>query len=176
MNLQDEPFKAICEALATVLQAQIPALKRIQIGWPDIKYLDVDGNLPSVFFVEVSDTEKNVVSRLNTHKTTLNADGSTGYIYTEQGRIFYLLQISLFANTKEDRSSIGWEIMQYLITNYRITLADGETATFKYKGKHDDQGETNYYQRDLTFEVQTRILDAQAATKVTDLSQTTTTD
>ena len=176
MNLQAEPFVAICEALKVALQAQIPALKRIQIGWPDAKFLQVDGNLPSVFFVEVSDIGKNVVSRLSIHKKTLNADGNTGYIYTEQGRIFYLLQISLFTNTKEDRSSIGWAIMQYFITNYRLTLADGETATLKYKGKHDDEGETNYYQRDITFEAWTRILDAQAATKITTLQPTTTTE
>lgn len=175
MNLQDEPFKVICEALAQVLKATVPTLKRAQIGWPDVKFLQVDSNLPSVFFWEVSDTEKNVVSRLNVHKSTSNPDGS-GYVYTEQGRIFYLLQISLFTNTLEDRSSIGWVIMQYLITNYRLTLADGETATFKYKGKHDDQGETNYYQRDITFEVWTRVLDATPAQKVKTLAPTTTID
>ncbi|MHB1651667.1 MAG: hypothetical protein ACYCVD_04210 [Desulfitobacteriaceae bacterium] len=173
MNLQTDPFRAICEALAPILQVQIPTLKRAQIGWPDGKFLQVDGNLPAVFFWEVSDTEKTVVSRLDVHKSTSIANGS-GYVYTEQGRVTYLLQISLFANTPEDRSSTGWTIMQYLITNYRFTLADGETATFKYKGKHDSEGETNYYQRDMTFEVITRVLDVTAAQKVATIIKTTT--
>lgn len=175
MNLQDEPYRVICEALETVMLAQNPTLKSAKIGWPDAKFTKVDGNLPAVFFWEVSDTEHSVVSRLNVHKSTTNPDG-TGYIFTEQGRVFYLLQISLFTNTPEDRSSIGWAIMQYLITNYRLTLADGETATFKYKGKHDAQGETNYYQRDLTFEVWTRVLDATPAQKVATLNPIITFD
>lgn len=175
MNLQADPFRSICEALAPALQAKIPALIIAQIGWPDSKFLETEGNLPSVFFWEVSDVARNVVSRIKPHKSTTNPDGS-GYVFTEQSRVFYLMQISLFTSTPEERSTHGWTIMQHLITNYRLTLADGETATFKYKGKHDDEGETNYYQRDLTFEVWTRVLDAKPAQKVSTLDPETAID
>lgn len=91
MNLQKEPFQEICEALARVLKARMPQLKDILAGWPDPKWVKTDGNLPSVFFVHVSETSKNVANRLDIHKTEVNADGA-GYMYTEQMRLFILLQ------------------------------------------------------------------------------------
>lgn len=166
----------ICEALANVLKQQIPQLKNAQAGWVEPKFLSVDKNLPAVFFIQVSETSKNIASRLKTHKTVTNPDGKTGFIYTEQLRLFFLLQISLFTNTKSDRASIGWSIKQYLVTNYRLSLTDGEFAMFKLKGDHQSQkGETNFYQRDLTFEVSARVLDATSATKITSIDSNTQT-
>lgn len=171
MNIQEEPFKVICEALAPILKDQAPQLKNAIAGWPDPKWLKVDGNLPSIFFVQVSEISKNVTNRLDIHKQITNPDG-TGYIVTEQLRIFFLLQISLFTNTPQDRASVGWAIKQYLATNYRIPLLDGEFTMLKLKGDHEsEKGETNFYKRDLTFEVTARILDATPATKVTSLEQ-----
>ena len=176
MNLQEEPFQAICESLSTTLKTQITQLKNAIAGWPETKWLQIDGNLPSVFFLQVSETSKNIVSRYDIHKTVINADG-TGHIYTEQLRLFFLIQISLFTNTPQDRASIGWLLKQYLVTNYRLPLSDGEYAVFTLKGDHESiKGETNFYQRDLTFEVTARVLDATSATKVTTLNDTITLD
>jgi|GEM_PF-5662314 len=181
MNLQQEPLQVIGTALATALKAQSSQLKNATLGWPDTKWLGVDGNLPSVFFMEISETSKNVVSRYKIHKVVDNGDG-TGSIYTEQLRLFLLLQVTLFTNTPQDRAAIGWIIKQYLVTNYRLLLSDGEYAMFKLKGDHQSgEGETNFYQRDLTFAVSARVLDATSAYKVTnlvptyDISPTTTT-
>lgn len=171
MNIQKEPFQAVCEALAPVLKTQSPELKNAIAGWPEPKWLKVDGNLPSVFFVQISETSTNKTNRLDIHKKIINPDG-TGYIVTEQLRLFFLLQITLFTNTPQDRTAIGWEIKQYLGTSYRLPLSDGEFAKFKLKGdRQSEKGETNYYKRDLTFEVTARILDATPATKVTSIEQ-----
>jgi hypothetical protein len=168
LNIQKEPFQAVCEALAPILKAQIPQIKNAIAGWPEPKWLKVDGNLHSVFFVQVS---KNIANRLDIHKQIINPDG-TGYIVTEQLRLFFLLQISLFTNTPQDRASIGWAVKQYLTTNYRIPLSDGEFAMFKLKGdRESEKGESNFYKRDLTFQVTARVLDVTPATKVTSLDQ-----
>ncbi len=184
MNLQKEPFQAICEALAAAINdqiviynnsipgvmGQIPQLKNAQVGWPDPKWLQVDGNLPAVFFVQISETGKNIVSRFKVHKVVDNGDG-TGTVYTEQLRLSMMLQMSLFTNTPQDRAALGWLIKQYMITNYRLALADGEYAMFEFKGDHQGkQGETNFYQRDMTFTVTARVLDATSAYKVTNLN------
>jgi len=172
MNLQQEPFQAIGISLATALKTQASQLKNAIVGWPDTKWLGVDGNLPSVFFVEISEIGKNVVSRYKIHKTVDNGDG-TGTIYTEQLRLSLLIQASLFTNTPQDRASLGWSIKQYLVTNYRLALSDGEYAIFKLKGDHQSiEGETNFYQRDLTFEVSARVLDATTSYKVTSIIPT----
>ena len=174
--IQEEPFQVVCEALASVLKTQVPQLKNAIAGWPESKWLQVDGNLPSIFFVQVSEMPKNVANRLDIHKQITNPDG-TGYIVTEQLRLCFLLQISLFTNTPQDRASVGWAIKQYLATNYRIPLSDGEFAMFKLKGDHpSEKGETNFYKRDLTFEVTARILDATPATKVTSIEHNTEID
>lgn len=176
MNIQIDPYQAICEALESVLKAQVPKLKNVKAGWPDPKFLKVDGNLPSVFLLDISETSKNIANRLQVHKNIINSDG-TGYIVTEQKRLFFLLQLSLFTNSQTDRASIGWTIKQYLTSNYRIPLADGEFALFKEKGDHSSKkGETNFYQRDLTFEVTARVLDATAANKVTSINPSITTN
>lgn len=173
MNLQKDPFQSVCEALAQVLKSEITQIKYAEAGWPDSKWLQVDGNLPSIFFLQISEVGKNVANRLQVHKTVVNPDG-TGYIYTEQKRLFFLIQISLFTNTPADRASIGWKIKQYLTTHYRILLSDGEYAMFKEKGDHQSiKGEKNFYQRDLTFEVTGRVLDATPATKVASINQAT---
>lgn len=173
MNIQTNPFELIAEALAEKLKELEPRLVTAEIGWPDIKYTGVDSNLPSVFFVEISENGRNVTSRLKVHKTIDNEDG-TGKIVTEQKRLFKLIQISLFTSSKEDRSSIGWAIKQYLVTNYRLLLSDGEYAQFTLKGEHDNPGESNFYQRDLTFEVTARVLDAKDGIKVTNINKTST--
>lgn len=180
MNLQEEPFQAISEALSGILLnnvyaqdlamlgtiASLNPIKNAQIGWPDPKFLSVDGNLPAVFFVQVSEIAKNIVSRHKVHKTTVNPDGS-GYVFREQMRLFFMFQMSIFTNSAEDRAAIGWAIKQYLITNYRLALADGEYAMFELKGDHQSfKPDSKYYQRDLTWMAQARVLDATPAVQV----------
>jgi hypothetical protein len=141
-------------------------------GWPDPKFLGEDSNLPAIFFTEVSETGKNIVSRRDVHKTTDNGDG-TGEIVREALRLYYLLAVTLFTNTPESRASIGWGIKQYLIDNYRLIMADGESAMFKYDGDHQsEKPDLRLYKRDLTFTVQARVLAATASNKVIQLLPT----
>ena len=178
MNEQIEPFQAIATALQTVLQANVPGLKTVQIGWPDTRWSGVDHAtpqgppLPGLFLVQVSEVGKNYCSRFLRHKTTIGTGGA-GQVYTEQLRLAIMLQMSLFTNTPQDRAAIGWAIKQFLTTNYRQPLADGEYTILKLHGDHQSaKGETNFYQRDLTFVASARVLDATAATMVTTLNPT----
>jgi hypothetical protein len=148
---------------------QCPTLKTAIVGWPDPKFLGEDSNFPAVFFTETSEKGKNIVSRRAVHKIVDNHDG-TGQIVREVLRLYYLLTITLFTNTPESRASIGWGIKQYLVTNYRLIMADGESAMFKYGGDHQsEKPDIRRYQRDLTFTVQARVLAATAANKVTEI-------
>lgn len=99
------------------------------------------------------------------HAVVNNADGVTATYYKEKLRIFYMLQLSIFAYTEEDRSNLGWTVQQYLVSNPQLAIGitGVETAVFKYMGQHNPPGETRFYQRDLTFEVTARVLDAQTA-------------
>jgi hypothetical protein len=162
MNVQTDPLQSITTSLRTALGSL--GLKNVILGWPDTKFFDADGNLPSLFLFEVSDTAKHLASRESIHAVVNNADG-TATVFKEKLRMFYLLQLSLFANTQADRSNIGWSIQQYLTSNpqLQIGIPGVETAVFKYMGQHNPPGETRFYQRDMTFEVTARVLDAQTA-------------
>ena len=184
---QNEPFFDLASNLSAILLAQVPQLQQAKIGWPDRKWFQVETNLPGVFLVDISETGRHAVSQFATHREVKNADG-TGQIITEKLRLRTLLQISLFTNTKGDREQLGWQIKQYLIANYRLPILDytqatptptGEHMMLYYRGDHKElRGEANFWQRDLTFEVQSRVLDAvpgHSASRIV-VSQTLLTD
>ncbi len=181
MNIQSEPFVDIATNLGAVLLGLLPELKHAKIGWPDRKWLQVEGNRPSVFFVDVSETGQHYVSQFDTHRTVIKPDG-TGQIIQEKLRLKTLVQISLFTSTKGDRDQLGWQMKQHLITRYRLPLLDystatpaptGEYAILRYRGDHKEAaGEANFWKRDLTFEAQSRVLDAITARRVDQISLT----
>lgn len=162
MTDQKDPLQSITEALQSIFSSY--GVKRTQLGWPDTKYFQVDGNLPFVAITSVGGDQKHLASRNTIHATVDNGDG-TGVVYYEQERLFYLLQFSLFTNTPQDRSNIGWNIQKYFTTNPQLSygIPGVETGIFKPKGiPRDDQGETNFYRRDITFEVTARVLDSES--------------
>lgn len=162
-NMQKDPLQSITLALQPIF-ANFGVLNT-QLGWPDTKFFTADGNLPAVAIVSAGGNAKNIVSRETVHAIVQNGNG-TATAYYEKLRLFYLLQISLFTYTPQDRSNIGWNIEQYLVTNPQLQfgIPGVETAIFLMKSiPHDDEGETNFYQRDLTFQVQARVLDAETA-------------
>lgn len=158
MTTQTDPLQSITLALQTTFST---SFKNIILGWPDTKFIDVDGNLPSLIIYPVSDHGKHLASRETVHAKVNNADGVTSTLYKEKLRIFYLLQLSVFAYTEEDRSNLGWTVQQYLVSNPQLAIGipGVETAVFKYMGQHNPPGETRFYQRDMTFEVTARVLD-----------------
>lgn len=162
MATQKDPLQSITEALGPIVTPF--GVKNTIQGWPDTKYFQVDGKLPSLFVFPVSDTGKHLASRETVHAVVPNGDG-TVTVYKEQLRLFYLLQFSLFTNTPEERSDIGFQIQQYFVSNpqLQIGIPGVETSVFKYKGQHNPAGETNFYQRDITFEVTARVLSQQTA-------------
>lgn len=163
MNTMTDPLQTITTAISPIVTPF--GVKNTLLGWPDTKYFQVDGNLPSLFIFPVSDTSKHLTSRDTIHAVVNNPDGTTATVYKEKLRLFYLLQLTLFTNTQEDRSNIGWQIQQYFVSNpqLQIGIPGVETAVFSYKGQHNPAGETNFYQRDMTFEVTARVLDSQTA-------------
>lgn len=163
MNTMTDPLQTITTAIGQKVTSF--GVKNTLLGWPDTKYFQVDGNLPSLFVFPVSDTAKHLASRETVHAVVNNADGVTATVYKEKLRLFYLLQLSIFTNTQEDRSNIGWQIQQYFVSNPQLAIGipNVETAVFKYKGQHNPAGETQFYQKDLTFEVTARVLDTQTA-------------
>ncbi len=168
-NIQEDVFQCMCEALGPTLTQKLPQIKSAMVGWPDPKFIKEDGNFPAVFFKETSEKGTNIVSRRAVHKIVDNGDG-TGEIVREVLRLYYLLTITLFTNTPEDRAAIGWGIKQYLVDNYRLIMADGESAMFHYGGDHEsDIPNLRRYQRDLTFTVQARVLAATQSWKVTQI-------
>jgi hypothetical protein len=163
MTTQKDPLQSITEALGPIVTPF--GVKNTLLGWPDTKYFQADGNLPSLFVFPVSDTGKHQASRETVHASIPNDDGVTATVYKEKLRLFYLLQLSLFTKTPEDRSNIGWKIQQYFVSNpqLQIGIPGVETSIFKYKGQHNPPGETNFYQRDITFEVTARVLESETA-------------
>lgn len=182
--IQQDPVLEIAENLGKILIAQFPAIKSAARGWPDRKWKPVDGSLPMVRFVEVSRKGKAAVSRYDLHGEIINPDGS-GHTLQEKLRLEILLQIALFANTKEDRDTIGWQIEQFLIANPYQVLTDytadppvltGEWMMLYYRGDAQDiEGEANFWARHLTFEVQSRVLDATPGWQVLKTTDTVTT-
>lgn len=167
-NLQTDPIQSIITALQNIFMPS--PFKNVVGGWPDTQYFTVDGNLPSLFIFFVGETGKHLASRENVHAVVKDANGTTATVYKEKLRLSYLFQLSVFASTPEDRSNLGWQVKQYLVSNPQLqigTLGAGvETAVFAFKGERDDQGETKFYQRDITFEVSARVLDAQTAVPI----------
>jgi len=167
---QNEPFIDIVDNLSAIIRSQFPTVKNALMGWPLPVWLQVEkNNLPAVFFVDISETGEHAVSQYLTHRTVKNSDG-TGQIIKEKLRLHTLMQMTLFAPDKLTRDQLGWQIKQYFVTNYHIPLLDytqatpaptGEYMLLKFHGDHKEaEGEPNCWQRDLTLEVQSRVLDA----------------
>jgi len=169
MNLQNEPIFDIVSTWAGIILEQFPKIKLAKVGWPDKQWLQIDKNLPAVFFMDISETNEHAVSQYATHRTIKNTDG-TGYILQEKLRLQTLMQMTLFTNDKLTRDQLGWKLKQYFVTNFRIGLIDytqatpqatGEYMLLNLRGDHKElKGETNFYQRDLTWQVQSRVLEA----------------
>lgn len=178
MNVQSEPFVTIARNLNALLHDVVENLQHFGVGWPDPKWLQVDSNLPSAFLHDLSETGASVVSRQEIHRQVVNEDG-TGRILFEVMRLQTLVQISVLARSKDDRDDVAWRIKQYLIANPQIALVDytlatpadtGETALFFYRGDNKNPvGLPELYQRDLTFEMQTRVLEAVDAFRVDEI-------
>jgi hypothetical protein len=139
------------------------------MGWPDRKEFQLEKNLPSVFLVDISEKGKHAVSQYATHRVVKNSDG-TGQIIQEKLRLHTMLQMTLFAETKALRDQLGWQLKQYFVTNFRLPLNDytqnpvvptGEYVLLKFVGdRKEEKGEANCWKRDITFVVQSRVLDA----------------
>ncbi|WP_088187544.1 hypothetical protein [Desulfosporosinus sp. FKA] len=165
-----DPWDDLCTTLSTQFKNLVPSLKYAVEGWPDPKWFEDTGvNFPSAFFVKVGEKGTNTTGRAKVFKTITNSDG-TGAIYFETKKILYLLQISLFTTDPQQRLDIGWAIMQYLNNQIQLPINTVNTARFVFKSlDRMPEGRDNFYQRDMQFEAQTRILDGVQGYKVTNL-------
>jgi hypothetical protein len=180
LNCQNEPIFDIVSNLSAIIRSQFPAVKFAQLGWPDRKTFQVEHNLPAIFFADISEKGEHAVSQYAIHSTTSNS------ITQEKLRLHTMLQMSLFTNDQLTRDQLGWKIKQYFVTNFHIPLLDytqstpistGEYILLKFAGDHkEEKGEANFWQRDLTFIVQSRVLDAVMAYPVGQIIATETID
>lgn len=168
-----DPWDDLCTTLSTQLKNLAPSLKYAVEGWPDPKWFkDAGINFPSVFFVKVGEKGTNTTGRAKVFKTITNQDG-TGAVYFETKKMKYLLQISLFTTDPQQRLDIGWAIMQYLNNQIQLPINAVNTARFVFiGGDRLSEGRDNFYQRDIQFEAQTRVLDGVASYKVTSVTPT----
>lgn len=181
MICQNEAMYDITENIGHLLQAQFPQIKSFRRGWPNVKDFDVEGNLPAITFIDVG--EKIVYAN---PQDTISHTTSSSIVY-EKGRLYTLVQLSLFTNSRDIRDSLGFAIKQYLRVNYWIPILDysqttpNDTHEFMMiflEGDHRSQkGIANFYQRDLTLRIRTKLLDAATAypAKDIDISQTVNT-
>ena len=178
MLCQNEPMFDIAQNVGGILKTQFPVIKNAVIGWPDRKFLQVEKNLPAIFFTDVSEKSEHQNPQFARSSTTPNS------IKFEKMMVWILVQITLFTNTSEQRDNLGFGIKQYLVSDYHIPILDytqatpadtGEFLLLTLMGDHrEEKGEANLYQRDLTFKIQTRILDAIPAYKVSEIDDTNT--
>lgn len=167
MNVQVDPLQSITTALSGIFTGL--GFSSVILGWPDPSLFQMDNKLPLLAVYNTSSNGKHLSSRDSIHATKLNTSGLTATVYQEKLRLFYLLQLSIFAHTVEDRSNLGWIVQQYLTSNPQIPIGipGVETSVFSFKsGPHDLSGEAKLFQRDLTFEVTARVLDAQTLVPV----------
>ena len=167
INCQNEPIFDIASNLSAIIRSQFPTIKFAQLGWPDRKTFQVEHNLPTIFFTDISEKGEHAVSQYAIHSTTSNS------ITQEKLRLHTMLQMSLFTNDRLTRDQLGWKIKQYFVTNFHIPLLDytlatpistGEYILMKFAGDHkEEKGEANFWQRDLTFVIQSRVLDSTTA-------------
>jgi hypothetical protein len=171
LNCQNEPIFDIVSNLSAIIRSQFPAVKFAQLGWPDRKTFQVEHNLPAIFFADISEKGEHAVSQYAVHRTTSNS------VIQEKLRLHTMLQMSLLTNDRLTRDQLGWQIKQYFIAKFRFPLLDytqttpaatGEYMLLKFAGDHkEEKGEANFWKRDLTFIVQSRVLDATTAYPMT---------
>jgi hypothetical protein len=185
LNIQNEPMLDIAYNLEAIILANFPAIRHVKMGWPDRKWIQVEHNLPAVFLVDISEKATRMRPLDEVSSTIDNGDG-TGLVVYEQARLHTLVQMSLFTHTKADRDQLGWGLKQHFVTNYRIEIVDytlatpaatGESLMLFLRGDRKEMaGEANFWQRDLTWEIQARLLNAVDATKVQQVQVGQTTD
>lgn len=175
MTTQQDPLLSITDALRDLFVPK--GIVSVNLGWPDATFLTTDTNFPCLWVYSASDKGQYLASTESVHAFVTNADGISATVYKEKLRKIYTLQLSLFTKSDADRSSYGWMIEQQLVTypQLQIGIPNVETALFKYKSQYNPLAETNYYQRDINFDVTARVLDANTAyiTKNITLNQDT---
>lgn len=182
MNVQQDLFQAICDALSFQLTTNFPQLIHVSYGWPDNEFLSTSSNLPAAFFVNLAQNYENNTNRMEIHKNIKYPDG-TGLILTEQMRADYTLQLSLFTQSQAQQQSLGSAIAQFLVTYNYIPLLEsstavpeitpfmsGENVRLIIQGDQSNLGKEGSYRRDLTFSVTARILDATQAYRVNQIT------
>lgn len=179
INIQNEPILDISSNLSAIIRNQFPQIKFAQLGWPDRKTFQVERNLPAIFFADISEKGEHAVSQYATHRIT-----STSVIQ-EKLRLHTMIQMTLFTNDKLTRDQLGWKIKQYFVANFRFPLIDytlstplptGEYMLLSFAGdRKEEKGEANFWRRDITFVVQSRVLDAVTAYPVTTINTTSPT-
>lgn len=171
MSVQTDPLVSITSALRELTGPM--GVVTVSQSWPDPNITAVEANLPCLFVYPVRE-QGGVIGNVNTVSATVkNADGKTATVYREKQRKTYELRLTLVTQTAEELSAIGWQIEQELNTNTRLNTGNPlvDVVTFTYFGQYNvAPSEAGLHQRDITFNVAARVLDASTVYLLKDLS------
>lgn len=185
MNIQNNAMYDIATNLAAHIRiATSSAVKRVKTAWPDQKWLQVDGGLPAVAIMDIGEKTGYATSQFEVQsQIVMPGPGASRLVYEKQRRRISV-QMTLFCGDPDEREVLGELITQYFIANNRIPItnyklnppalsATGESLLIFYRGGHTElEGEANFWPLHLTWEIQSRVLDAVAATQVAQINLT----
>ncbi|KEO82998.1 hypothetical protein [Tumebacillus flagellatus] len=159
---QTDPLQSITQTLRTLTTPM--GVVTVSQSWPDPNVTSVETNLPCLFVYPVRERGTYIGSVNTVFATVKNADDTTATIYREKQRKTYELRLTLVTATADELSRIGWKIEQALNTNTRLNTGNPlvDIVTFTYFGQYNaPPSDAGAHQRDMTFNVSVRVLDAE---------------
>lgn len=159
-------FQDLVETLRSFVLTNVPGVNVCMEGYPDTKFLQLDGNLPGVFFVIPS--ARMVDSRSVGYDfgvdQAVSAGQATGYHVLNKRE--YMIQAHIVANTKGEVVNIGDTLWSAISQNPYVPLQEHPQNTFLWPRSDNmvTKGEeTNYHRRVITFTATLRELASDTA-------------
>jgi len=155
-----DPVLLIYEALKVAIRTATETQITVKADYPDPSYFKA--KTPAVGLLKIGGKARDFVTPGDSHVTLpVNPDGTLPVV-GEWKRYSYLLQLSVFTETKRERSELGQTIEEYLQKKrYHALPGDpfGDYTVVLVQGvPHDSKGEVGFYQRDFTLKCSGRLL------------------
>lgn len=155
-----DPVLLIYEALKVAVRAATGTQMTVKADYPDPSHFKF--KTPAVGLLKISGTARDFVTPGDSHVTLpVNPDGTLPVV-GEWKRYWFLLQLSVFTETKRERSEQGQKIEEYLQKKRYHDLPgdpfDDHTVILVQGVPHDSKGEVGFYQRDYTLKCSGKLL------------------
>lgn len=166
-----DPLLLIYEALKAAARAAIGPDITVKADYPSPAYFKA--RVPAVGLLKISGTSTDRVTPGDAHVDLPPNQDNSITVVSEYRRYSYLVQLSVFAKSKRERSDLGQSMEEYLQKNRYLSLPGdvfGDFTLITVQGvPHDSQGETGFYQRDYTLKCSGRLLIAEDFSVVEDI-------